>query len=295
MAERASKSRGRVVLQMRGGRGSPIALEAAFRMARSLESELEGLFVEDEHLLSLAAMPFAREVSFTGRRTRPLSEDLVRREMRAASAAMHREFERLARAVGVPARYDVVRDEPERALRSASAAASVLAIGEPVTAAGRAELRAVTACLSEMTACLLVGREARRARGRIVVALDAFATLPPLVRMAERIARDGQEEIVAVLAGETVADRERAVELVRSLVPAVVPLRIEAAAETEAALGEVARRLGGGLVIAGLGGTLLPGEAEVVRLTAMLECPLLLSRGAGEEAQPDEGSTSART
>lgn len=294
-----------VVLQMRSGRASTVALEAAIRMARALESELEGVFVEDEHLLSLAALPFAREISSTGRRSRPLSADIVASEMRAASAMLKRELERLAAAASVPARFAVVRDEPERALRVASAKASVLAICEPPAGEGLASLRALTACLSDLMGCLLVGAAARRTSGRVVAALDALAALPALVRMGERLAAATGEGLVLVRLGETLAARGEADRLIAgALTGRVTVASGELGSDDGMALPEAARRYGGGLLVAGFGGIVAPGEAEVARLTAKLECPLLLLRSPTEPAQPDEdapsasassGATSART
>ena len=42
------------------------ALSLAARLAASVDARLKGVFVEDENLLSLADLPFAREVSFSG-------------------------------------------------------------------------------------------------------------------------------------------------------------------------------------------------------------------------------------
>ena len=88
--------RGKVVLTMCGGAASPLILEVATRFARTFRGELRGLFVENEELLALAQMPFAREIALTGGRTRTLSLDVVRKEMQDASAAMEREFNSIA-------------------------------------------------------------------------------------------------------------------------------------------------------------------------------------------------------
>ena len=61
------EDRGRVVLQLGSGHPSAIALEAAVRIARAFQSEIESLFVEDEQLFDCAAYGFVREVSLTGR------------------------------------------------------------------------------------------------------------------------------------------------------------------------------------------------------------------------------------
>jgi hypothetical protein len=56
----------------------------------------------------------------------------------------------------------------------------------------------------------------------------------------------------------------------------IVPLDVRHGAESVVA--EVLRRLGGGFVIAALGGLVVPGESDLRPLAAALECPLFLVR-----------------
>ena len=60
------EDRGRVVLQLGSAHPSTVALEAAVRVARAFQSEIESLFVEDEQLFDCAAYSFVREVSLRG-------------------------------------------------------------------------------------------------------------------------------------------------------------------------------------------------------------------------------------
>ena len=68
------ENRGRVVLQLGSAHPSIIALEAAVRIARAFQSEIESVFVEDEQLFDCAAYDFVREVSLTGRHSRAVSK-----------------------------------------------------------------------------------------------------------------------------------------------------------------------------------------------------------------------------
>ena len=67
------EDRGRVVLQLGSAHPSAIALEAAVRVARAFQSEIESLFVEDTQLFDCAAYGFVREVSLTGHQRRVMS------------------------------------------------------------------------------------------------------------------------------------------------------------------------------------------------------------------------------
>ena len=77
------EDRGRVVLHLRSGHPSTLAVEAALRVARAFGSDLESLFVEDEQLFDCAAYGFVHEVSLSGRESRAISLDGM---MRAVGA-----------------------------------------------------------------------------------------------------------------------------------------------------------------------------------------------------------------
>ena len=114
------------------------ACEAALRVARAFGSDLESLFVEDEQLFDCAAYGFAREVSLSGRQSRPMSLDAMMRDLHLAAQGARRQVEALARKAEVPLRCRVVRDEPLRALSIACAETgpwNVVALAEPFTAA----------------------------------------------------------------------------------------------------------------------------------------------------------------
>ena len=76
------ENRGRVVLQLGSAHPSVIALEAAVRIARAFQSEIESVFVEDEQLFDCAAYGFVREVSLSGRQSRTVSADAMTKGLR---------------------------------------------------------------------------------------------------------------------------------------------------------------------------------------------------------------------
>ncbi|HVH16950.1 MAG TPA: hypothetical protein VNF72_01505, partial [Myxococcota bacterium] len=109
---RSGEDRGRDVLQLGSVNPSAAALEAAVRVARAFQSEIESLFVEDAQLFDCAAYTFVREVSLTGRQRRVMSPAGMTRDLRHAAQAARRQLEALARRAEVPLRSRVVRDEP---------------------------------------------------------------------------------------------------------------------------------------------------------------------------------------
>jgi hypothetical protein len=93
----ADRRRGRIVLAIDTGSLTGPALEAAAALAAGLQSELSALFIEDERLLRVAALPMAHEMGlWSAQRQRIALEDMER--------ALRIQAERLRQAVGQTAR-----------------------------------------------------------------------------------------------------------------------------------------------------------------------------------------------
>ena len=73
----------RIVVRLDPAPRSRAVLDAAVALAKKLEVELVGLFVEDADLLHFAALPFAHEVGFPSATRRPLDVAAMERALRA--------------------------------------------------------------------------------------------------------------------------------------------------------------------------------------------------------------------
>jgi len=278
------ENQGRVVLQMGSVHPNTVALEAAVRVARAFQSEIESIFIEDKQLFDCAAYEFVREVSLTGRRSRPVSSTAMARDLRLAAQAARREIELLARRAEVPLRSRVVRDEPLRALSVACAETgpwNVVAFAEPFAASNGGLLRQVLVEISGATGLVMVGPKARRVTGPAVVAVEDPERIPALLRAAERLAALDEAPIVLLLIA---ADPER-LDLMEAQARLVIEAREDVRIETaEVARGEAAvvaealRRMPSGFVICQFGGLVVPDEGDLKPLASVLECPLFLVR-----------------
>jgi len=278
------EDRGRVVLQLGSAHPSAVALEAAVRVARAFQSEIESLFVEDTQLFDCAAYGFVREVSLTGHQRRVMSNASMTRDLRLAAQAARRQLEALARRAEVPMRSRVVRDEPLRALSIACAETgpwNVVALAEPFAAGMCGALKQLLLEIPGMTGLVMVGPKARRVTGPAIVAVEDTERLPAMLRTAERLAAIDATAIVLLLIAP---DRERLDRMegeARLVVEAREDVRIERAAVARgesAVIAEALRRLGGGFVICQFGGLVVPDEGDLRPLASVLECPLLLVR-----------------
>ena len=280
----AGEAKGRVVLQLGGGRPSLHAIDAAVWLARAFQSEIEGLFVEDEQLIEMASYPFAREVSFSGRATRSLSTPDVERDLRHAFDAWRREVETRAHAAEIAVHARVVRGEAVRALAMACAERgpwNVVALAEPFTSPAMPSVGVLLRDVAGSTGLILVGPAVRRTSGPIVMAVETADRLPAMINAAERLAAVQEAETLVCLIGHDaaeIAELESHARLVLSERPDV---RIETghgACGSAAVVAETIRKLLPGLIIGQFGGLLVPDDGDLRPLAAALECPLLLVR-----------------
>ena len=103
------------------------ALDAAARLAARMQAELDGLFIEDEGLLRLAALPFAREIGFSSASARTLDVPGVERWLRALADEMRRGLAAAAdRSTVARWSFRVARGAPLTELRAAALAADLL-------------------------------------------------------------------------------------------------------------------------------------------------------------------------
>ena len=85
------------------------SVELALRLAASVDSRLQGLFVEDEDLLQVSGLPCTREITLTTARERPTSADQMQRSLRSVAEQFKQSLEREARALKIAWSFDTVR------------------------------------------------------------------------------------------------------------------------------------------------------------------------------------------
>lgn len=289
----AREQRGRVVVQLgAAGRPSPLALEAAVRIAQAFGSEIESLFVEDESLLALAGLPFAREVSLSGGTLRPLSPAAIERDIRAAGASLMRHVEALAQRAEVPVHRRIIRDEPRNALAQACAECgpwNVVALTEPLRPGLAWEIRALFERVADATGVVVAGQTlARRPKvsagntiGAIVALVEEIERLPHTLRMAERLSAVMGGDVRMVLVGESdeqVLWMEGQARLVLDDAGALAITAFPLPGNGVPGLFDILRRQGCGFLIAPFGGRVISDDGGWEQPAASLGCPLFLER-----------------
>ncbi len=98
-----------VVVAADVGSYSVTTVRLALGLAASIDSRLQGLFVEDEDLLQVSGLPCTREITLTTARERPTSVDKMQRSLRSVAEQFRRSLEREAQALKIAWSFDTVR------------------------------------------------------------------------------------------------------------------------------------------------------------------------------------------
>ena len=98
----------RVVVSLDAASETDPAIDTAARLAARWRVPLHGVFLEDEELISLAGLPFARQVTLaTG--IEPLTKDHIENHFRAFGERLQRELATAAARHGVEWSFEVLR------------------------------------------------------------------------------------------------------------------------------------------------------------------------------------------
>jgi len=177
----------RVLVPLDAAGESRVAIETAARLAAHAKAPLVGIFVEDEDLLHLACLPFARQVTL-GAHAEKLTTEHLELHLRIAAERARRELFAAARLHGVAATFEIVRGASASALSAASERDLVVAgaLTRPIGGHFRVDCRWWPA-LEAMPGPFLVARHAWRAEGSVAMLLRDRG--PASVRLLEAAAQ----------------------------------------------------------------------------------------------------------
>lgn len=192
-------TRRRIVVAFDASPGSRAALEAAAGVAARLDADLEGLFVEDEDLLRLAGLPFARALGAGGHRG--LDAASMERALREQGERAEQAMARVGRRLAVPWRFRTTRGRVGAELLAAAAGAEVIALGTVGGVPGPARLGSTTrALLAAGGHSLLLAAPGARAHGTVACLFDASPAARRALARAAALAGAGSRRLVVYLA-----------------------------------------------------------------------------------------------
>ena len=198
----------RILVALDASSGSLAALEGAATLAVRLNAELLGLFVEDEDLLALAALPFAEEVEVHSAITRPLTSEGMEQRMRAQARRAAEALSLVAGGHRLRWAFRVVRGAVTREVLAAMEDADLVAlggIGRRATRSGRLGDTALEAILRGERPVLLLA-PGGAIREPIAVVYSDHAAAGQAIDIAARLAkRDGGSLRVILVADDAEA------------------------------------------------------------------------------------------
>jgi hypothetical protein len=205
-----------VLVALDSSAASASTLELAAALAAATASELSGLFVEDQDLLRLAGLPFAREIQLGEARpgktvSRALEPALLLQDLRAQAAVAREAMAKQAALHRIAWSFQVTKGRSEEALLLAAAAGDIIAVARgfgPLARFGRLS-REVRLIAARAPGPLLLAGEAQAGPpGPVVLPYDASPAAEHMLAIAAGLAAIRRARLEILLLGEIAAPME---------------------------------------------------------------------------------------
>jgi nucleotide-binding universal stress UspA family protein len=185
-----------------------VALETAVNLAAATGAKLRAVFIEDECLYSLAAMPFAREISFSGKRTRSFSSEQISLEIKKSADAARTAVAAAAGRARVKWAFDTTRGQLDDALARVGDTAEILALGSSRSRIGRVHsIASLRASMHHGSGVLVAPITAEFPGGPVVAVISPGAEVGVVVKTAERISSQSDRSHRFLIVSGNAAER----------------------------------------------------------------------------------------
>jgi nucleotide-binding universal stress UspA family protein len=267
----------RILVTLDSSRSGQSALEAAALLAEAMEYELVGLFVEDSDLMTLATLPFSRQVLRSGV-IQNLDPAELQKEMAAHAAAARHAMQQVAVRHRLRWSFRSVRGDVAAAFTAAAAEVDILCIGRrgPDRYRRMPLGNPMRMALDRRSPVLVAGQFTDRIDKPVAVIVDRAAPEMEGVRLAGRIASKAETGLVVLEFLPLEADVEAMRKQVAATIPDGVTMRtILLSREDPCGLLDGLRRNDYSLVVYGVSGD-RPTPAWLDYVADAGECPMLL-------------------
>jgi nucleotide-binding universal stress UspA family protein len=169
---------------------SQAALDAAVRIAATVEAEVEGLFVEDETLRRAAQLPFAKEVRAYTAPPKRLNDQRLQRQLRYRAEYAEHALQRVAEQAEVPHVFRTAEGNVTQQLLRAADNADLLVLGKTSTASSRRRLGSTSqTLLSDASSSVMVLRKAVPAQQPLLLYYDGSDAATTALDFAVQVSR----------------------------------------------------------------------------------------------------------
>lgn len=187
----------RVVLGLHPGALQRRTLRTAAEIARLLELEMLGIFIEDQTVLGASALSFTRELRLPGHAWQPLESHRVEDDLRAAAEQARVLLDQESAALGITCRFEVRRGDPATLVVATCELTDIVVLAEPAEEAERMTAaigRERRAALASPAAILFLPSAALSPVGPVaVVAADES---DPALELAARLASAARDKLL---------------------------------------------------------------------------------------------------
>lgn len=272
----------RVLVALDSAAASGAVLELAADIAAANACELCGLFVEDQDLLRLAGLPFAREVQLARAMSRTLAPEQLLQDLRAQAGLARAAMLKQATLRHLSWSFQVAQGRSEEAVLLAATSGDIIAMARrfgPLAQVGRVSRRARLLAARAPGPLLLAGELPAGRPGPVLVPYDASPAAEAMLGLAAGLARGRGEPLEILLLGDATA---RAGELEVRLTAATgarqaLALRLRAPRDDAAALRRLTEADRGLLVLPADAPWVKPAQIE--QLIERARVPILLQTG----------------
>ena len=200
----------RLIFDLCHGAADAETMRAAVEFAQLLGLDLHCLFIEDEAVLALAELPFAREIRLPTHEWSALNAETIARELRQAASQTRRLLDEILRRVGVASEFEVLRGDPAACIATVCQTGDIVIVAEPGPSIARAVYgvtRLHTAAYASAASILLLPAHNKPRRGHVVaVPTDA---VDGSLEVACRIATAANEDVAVLASNDGLAKRVR--------------------------------------------------------------------------------------
>lgn len=208
----------RVVIACDSVSESASSIEAAAKFAAWWNVALRAVFVQDEALLHLAALPFARHVSLGGAASEAFNEDMILHQFEAHAARLRAALEAAAHAHQIGWSFEVVRGQPSFTTLSVGDQDLLVieAASRPFAGEFRLDSRLMASALAAHRPILLVRNAGQRKDGVVALVQKSGPSADRTIATALRLAQAGERRLVVLLAAEDV-DAAKILQAIRAV------------------------------------------------------------------------------
>jgi hypothetical protein len=227
----------RVVVALDAISENRAAIDTAARLAARWHARLHGIFVEDDDLLRLANLPFARQVSL-GAGVERLTLQQAERQLRAFAEYARRDLAAAAQRRGIAWSFDIVRGAASAGLGAASATDFVVAgtVTRPVAGHFRIECRWWAAVAPAISSFLLSSRTWDQHGAVVALVHNREPSAERLLDAAAQLAEAAGGQLTVICPGELAEDDSFVSWLGERLERYAIPVEIDLAPDDPAAL-----------------------------------------------------------